>query len=59
VTMRRSKSLIIALTVLATFAIAGAASAENVLRWAGSGGAFGFDPHSMESSFDNTLVDPV
>jgi peptide/nickel transport system substrate-binding protein len=55
----RSKSLIIPLAVIATCANAGAATAENVLRWAGSGAAFGFDPHSMESSFDDTLKDPV
>jgi peptide/nickel transport system substrate-binding protein len=39
--------------------LTGSAAAENVVRWAGSGAAFGFDPHSMTSSFDDTLRDPV
>jgi peptide/nickel transport system substrate-binding protein len=46
--MRGSKSLISALTVVAAFGIAGAASAENVLRWSSIGGAATIDPHGFD-----------
>ena len=55
--MLRFNETIAALAIGIPFA--GPAAAENVLRWAGSGAAFGFDPHSMESSFDDALKDPV
>jgi peptide/nickel transport system substrate-binding protein len=57
--MSGSRSLFAGLTIGIALAVAAPAAAENVLRWAGSGAAFGFDPHSMTSSFDDALRDPV
>ena len=57
--MSGSRLLSIGLTIGLALAAASSAAAENVLRWAGSGAPFGFDPHSRESSFDDTLKDPV
>jgi peptide/nickel transport system substrate-binding protein len=57
--MIRFAASIAALAIGIVISLAGPASAENVLRWAGSGAPFGFDPHSMESSFDDALKDPV
>jgi peptide/nickel transport system substrate-binding protein len=57
--MRSSRLSLVGLMLCIALAAAGPAAAENVLRWAGSGAAFGFDPHSMTSSFDDALRDPV
>ena len=57
--MTRLEMTITALAIVLAISLAGSAAAENVLRWAGSGAPFGFDPHSMTSSFDDTLKDPV
>jgi peptide/nickel transport system substrate-binding protein len=57
--MRSFRLSLVGLMLGIALLAAGPAAAENVLRWAGSGAAFGFDPHSMDSSFDDTLKDPV
>jgi hypothetical protein len=58
--MVRFETIISALAIGIVISLAGPAAAENVLRWAsGAGAAFGFDPHSMTSSFDDALRDPV
>ena len=57
--MTRLEMTLTALAIVLAISLAGSAAAENILRWAGSGAPFGFDPHSMTSSFDDTLKDPV
>ena len=57
--MTKFEATIAALAIGITVSLASSAIAENVLRWAGSGAPFGFDPHSTTSSFDDTLKDPV
>jgi peptide/nickel transport system substrate-binding protein len=57
--MTRFKVLLLVLAAPFACFESSTAVAENVLRWAGSGAAFGFDPHSMTSSFDDALKDPV
>ena len=46
--MSGSRRLFAGLTILAGLAFSGAASAENVLRWASAGSAGTFDPHSFD-----------